>query len=77
MSSPAPAPRPATLESLSEITREISAGQTEVNRLSEDRKRIIRDLDAAGTDYKDMAAAMGVTVATVYRIVPKARKRTA
>jgi DNA-directed RNA polymerase specialized sigma24 family protein len=69
-----PAPRPATLESLTEITREISSGQAEVNRLSEDRKRIIRDLDGQGVDYKAMAGAMGVTVATVYRIVPKARR---
>lgn len=75
MPPPVPAPRPATLHSLAEITREISSGQEQVNRLSEERKRIIRDLDRQGTDYKDMAAAMGVTVATVYRIVPKARGR--
>lgn len=71
---PAPTPTgPATLEELTSITEQITSGQVEVNRLAGERKRLIRALDAQGVDYRAMAAAMGVTVATVYRIVPKAR----
>lgn len=65
---------PATLEDLERLTTEINEAQSEVNRLSEERKRVIRDLDAQGVDYKVMADRMRVTVATVYRIVPKGRR---
>lgn len=70
---PAPEPEPS-LDELARLTTAITETQQQVNDLSSRRLRMIRDLHAAGTDYKDMATAMGVTVQTVYRIAPLGKR---
>ena len=67
---PAPATPAPSLDELARLTTAITTAQQEVNDLSGRRLAMIRALYASGTDYKDMAAAMGVTVQTVYRIAP-------
>lgn len=71
---PAPASPAPSLDELARLTTAITEAQQEVNDLSGRRLAMIRALHAAGTDYKDMAAAMGVTVQTVYRIAPLGKK---
>lgn len=72
---PAPATPEPSLDELARLTTAITTAQQEVNDLSSQRLAMIRALHTAGTDYKDMAKAMGVTVQTVYRIAPLGRKK--
>lgn len=75
MSAPAAQATPEpSLDELARLTRAITSAQQEVDDLSSRRKAMIRTLHASGTDYKDMATAMGVTVQTVYRIAPLGKR---
>lgn len=71
----APAPH-AGLRELAQVTASIARAQSKVNALAEKRKALIYRLDAEQVSRRDMAAAMGVTVQTVYRIAPAAEAPT-